>query len=244
MTSAEPHLAGDTVLQSAVLEDLATAVNYRRWLAGLAQPWLGDDPLEIGSGLGDYAAEWATGGTSITASEADHSRLGALRRRFAGDSRVQVRELAVPIAERGGHSAVVALNVLEHIDDDVGALRAFAGLVRPGGRVVLVVPAFPMLYSRFDAEIGHARRYRRQTLTCALTAAGLTVERLHHVNAVGLVAWFVGMRLLGRRPADGPALRLFDRVVPLLAAAERRRPPPFGQSLFAVASVRIPRGAA
>jgi hypothetical protein len=45
-------------VQSRVLEDLSKAVNYRRWLAGLAAPYLGDDPIEIGAGNGDYAVEW------------------------------------------------------------------------------------------------------------------------------------------------------------------------------------------
>jgi len=49
-----------------------------------------------------------------------------------------VRELAVPITEVGDHTAVVAINVLEHIEDDVAGLQTFAGLIRHGGRIVLV----------------------------------------------------------------------------------------------------------
>lgn len=228
---------GDTGLQSEVLEDLVEARNYRRWLVDLAVPHLGDDPLEIGSGLGHYAADWAAAGLPrFTASEADPGRLAELRARFGGHPLVRVRELAVPIQETAGHSAVVACNVLEHIPDDVGALQAFAGLVRPGGAVVLLVPAFPSAMSRFDLAIGHQRRYRAASLRAALQAAGLRVERLHHVNAVGLLAWYVMVKALRGRPQAGPALTAYDRgVVPWLRRLEARRPPPFGQSLFAVA---------
>ncbi|HEY0357523.1 MAG TPA: class I SAM-dependent methyltransferase [Mycobacteriales bacterium] len=227
---------GDTGLQSDVLEDLRTAVNYRRWLCSLGVPFFGDDVLEIGSGLGYYAADWADMGVRITASEADPARLAQLTETFAGDPRVRVRELAVPIEEEADYSTVVAYNVLEHIPDDVAALRAFRGLLRPGGAVVLVVPAFPGAMSRFDRAIGHQRRYTRAALSSALGQAGLHVERCHYVNAPGLLAWYVGMRLLGGRPKEGPLLSVWDRaVVPVERRIERYVRMPFGQSVFAVA---------
>jgi 2-polyprenyl-3-methyl-5-hydroxy-6-metoxy-1,4-benzoquinol methylase len=231
-----PVVAGDTHLQSEILEGLSEAVNYRRWLVSLATPWLGEDPLEIGSGTGDYAEEWAAQGVPLTASEADPMRLQLLRTRFDGDARVKVRELAVPLTEHAEHSAVVAYNVLEHIEDDVEALRAFGNLLRPGGRVVLIVPAFPIAMSRFDREIGHFRRYRVETLAQALSQAHLQVEALHYVNTLGLLAWIVLMRLLRQRPGAGPALRVYDGlVVPMLRRLEQGRKPLFGQSVFAVA---------
>lgn len=218
-----------------MLEDLSEAVNYRRWLAGLARPWLGDHPLEIGSGSGDYAEEWASAGSSFTASEAEPGRVAALRARFEGHPLVSVRELAVPIDEDADHSAVVAYNVLEHIPDDLGALRGMSRLVRPGGHVVLIVPAFPIAMSNFDREIGHQRRYRRAGLADLAARAGLDVVELHHVNAVGLFTWVVAVRLLRGRPKAGMALRTYDRVVPYLQWVEARRIPPFGQSLLLVA---------
>jgi SAM-dependent methyltransferase len=231
------HVEGDTGLQSEILEDLVEARNYRRWLVDLALPHLGDDPLEVGSGLGHYAADWAAAGVPRwTASEADPGRLAQLRQRFDGDPVVRVRELAVPIEETAEHSAVVAYNVLEHIPDDVGALRAFAGLLRPGGAVVLVVPAFPSAMSEFDRAIGHQRRYRRRTLRRAAEQAGLRLEVLHHVNVIGLLGWYVAVKALKGRPKAGLLLTVYDRgVVPWLRRVEARVRPPFGQSLFLVA---------
>ncbi len=223
-------------LQDDVLEDLAEATRYRRWLVELCAPHLGDDPLEVGSGRGDYAADWAAGGVPrFTASEADPGRLRALQERFADHPVVQVRHLAVPVVATGEHSAVVACNVLEHVPDDVEALRALGGLLRPGGRVVLVVPAFPSAMSAFDRAIGHHRRYRTASLRAVLECAGYQVERLHHVNSLGLLGWYVVVKGLGRRPSAGPLLTAYDRgVVPWLRRVESRRPPPFGQSLLAV----------
>jgi SAM-dependent methyltransferase len=230
---------GDSALQSVTLEDLSEAVRYRRWLVELALPELtgaAGPVLEVGSGTGDYAADWAARGVPITVSEADPTRLAGLRGRFAGESGVAVRELAVPIELEADYAAVVAVNVLEHVPDDVGALRSFGRLVRPGGRVVLLVPALPALMSRFDRAVGHQRRYRRAGLADTVQQAGLALDRLHFVNAAGVPAWFVGMRLLRMTPRAGVSLRLWDRgVVPIARRLESRRPPPFGQSLFAVA---------
>jgi SAM-dependent methyltransferase len=225
----------DHHVQSGVLEDLSEAVNYRHWLAGLAAPYLGDHPIEIGSGIGDYAAEWLQTVPKITVSETHEDRLKLLHERFVDDTRVEVRRLTLPANERGEYSAAVALNVLEHIRDHVGAVRSVTGMLRPGGRVVLIVPAFQFAMSRFDRTIGHERRYTRASAGEVLTAAGLEIEQLHYINPLGLMSWFVVCRLLGSFPRNGVMLRTYDRaVVPLARSLERRRHPPFGQSVFAV----------
>lgn len=228
-------VASDAQLQSDVLEDLATAKNYRRWIVELVEPWLGNDPIEVGSGLGDYAQEWASDGLHVTVSEADPARLAYLHRRFAGDANIAVRELTLPIDEHADHTAVVAINVLEHIEDDVDGLRAITRLVRPGGHVVVYVPAFMVAMSDFDRDIGHFRRYRRAELAEKFTHAGLSVEQIRYVNIIGLVAWTVLVRFAGRRPRQGLGLHVYDRfVIPVFRRLERRLSPPFGQSVFAV----------
>jgi SAM-dependent methyltransferase len=230
-------LTGDTKLQSEVLEDLSDAFRYRRWLAGMALPYLGDDPLEVGSGLGHYALEWLPSVRRFTATEADPARLVALKERLGNQPNVTVRELMLPAEDNGTHSAVVAFNVLEHIPDHVGALRGMAGLMRPGGKVVLLVPAFPSAMSRFDREIGHVQRYTRASLGAALTEAGLKIEVLHYVNPIGLLSWYVMVKGLRMTPRNGVMLRVYDRlVVPVARWMERRGGAPFGQSVFAIAS--------
>jgi SAM-dependent methyltransferase len=239
MEPEPPVVAGDTALQSVVLETLTEAVNYQAWVCELIRPHLGDDPVEIGSGLGDYAETWLAGGLPrITVSDADPARRKLLDDRFGDEPRVSVRDLDVFAPYEGNHSCVVATNVLEHIEDDIGALHAARRLLRPGGKVAIYVPAFPFAFSHFDRAIGHFRRYRRAGMRQTFTAAGLQVDTLHYVNAPGLLAWFVGMRLLRMTPRDGLTVRLWDRsVVPIARRIERRVHPPFGQSLLAIGSV-------
>ena len=238
-STPQTAVSGDSRLQSYTLESLASAVNYHRWLTDLVDPYLGSDPVEIGSGLGEYAAVWARDpGRRVTVSDADPSRLGVLVDRFADTDNVTVRQLDVFKPYAGTHSALVAMNVLEHIEDDVAALASAHTLLKPGGKVIMFVPAFPFAMSRFDRAVGHYRRYRKATLRDAYERAGLTVERLHYVNAPGLLAWFVGMRLLRMTPQDGLSVRVWDRVVvPVARRLESVVHPPFGQSLLAVGSV-------
>jgi SAM-dependent methyltransferase len=232
------QITGDQRVQEEVLEGLATAVNHRRWFVELALPYLGDNPIEIGSGLGDYAVEWAPHLQRFTATEADPDRLIALKERFSGDPNIEVREMLLPTTEHGDYSAAVSYNVLEHIEDHVGALRSMRNLVRPGGAIVLIVPAFQFAMGPADIATGHVRRYTKKTLRAALEEAGLEVEILHYANALGLIGYFMATKVFRLMPKEGPMVKLYDTLVlPVTKAAERLFRPPFGQSVFAVARV-------
>src|SRR5690349_22992175 len=101
-------ITGDQRIQSEVLEGLATAVNHRRWFVELALPYLGEDPIEVGSGLGDYALEWAPRFRRFTATEADPVRLVTLKERLAGLHNVAVRELLLPTEEVAEYTGAVS----------------------------------------------------------------------------------------------------------------------------------------
>ncbi len=233
-------VAGDSPLQSRVLESLTSIVNYQEWLTDLALPYLGDHPIELGSGNGDYAQRWLDLGVpAITVSELDASRLAGLQERFTNDTRVEVREIDVAQPAGRGYSALVAFNVLEHLEDDVAALRGACELVKADGQVVMFVPAFNFAYGRFDKQVGHFRRYTKASLRDAYENAGLEVVDIRYVNMPGLASWFVGVRLLRMTVSDSALVRLWDRVItPRARKFEAKRRPPFGQSLLAVGRVK------
>jgi hypothetical protein len=231
------ELRGDQREQEEVLEGLAEAVNHRRWFADIARPFLGDHPIEIGSGLGDYALEWAGDVSRFTCTEAEPGRLVALKDRMAAEAgNVDVRELHLPSEETAGHTGLVSYNVLEHIEDHVGALRSMANLVRPGAALVLIVPAFPIAMGKVDIATGHVRRYTKKTMAAALTEAGLQIEQLYYANMLGFFGYFVSAKLLGMAPRPGPLITAYDSVVlPFTRWTERHIRAPFGQSVVAVA---------
>lgn len=235
------RLRGNRQTQHVVLEALAECANHRRWFAEFARPYLGEHPVEVGSGLGDYALEWIPRVEKFTATEADPVLLGQLREVMAGYPTVTVRQLLLPTSERADHSCLVSYNVLEHIDDHVGALRSMARLVRPEGYIVLVCPAFQFAMSPVDIATGHVRRYTKKTMRRALTEAGLEVVQLRYANSLGLVCYYGWTSLLRRQPSMGGTISFYDRVVvPVVRFAERLtgNRPPFGQSVVAVARVK------
>ncbi len=155
---------------------------------------------------------------------------------------------------------VLALDVLEHLDDDAPAIAESARLLAPGGTLVVSVPAWPFLWSEHDEALGHKRRYRRADLGRRLAAAGLRVERVTYFNtflfpvalAYRLAGKWAGKRTLKgtsaahSRPPQSDTRRLGNRagaVLEAVFAAERlwigRLNAPFGVSLLAVA--RKPR---
>ena len=126
--------ASTTQLQRQVLETLTGARRYNDWLAELVLPHLGDDPLEVGAGIGTYSRIWLDHGVPrLTVSDVDGAAVAELERRFAPDARVTVSKLDLTAAPEASYSGLVALNVLEHLADDVAGLRGAARLVRTGG---------------------------------------------------------------------------------------------------------------
>lgn len=237
-----PEIRGNREIQCDVLVALAECRNHRKWFAGFAGPYLGDSPIEIGSGLGDYAREWIPLVSSFTATDADPALLLELKKAMAAYPQVAVRQVALPTAERAEHSCLIAYNVLEHIEEHVEALRSMARLVRGGGHIVLVCPAFPFAMSPVDIATGHVRRYTKRSMRAALAAAGLEIVEVRYANSVGLLCYYVFTSVLKRTPAEGGTMTFYDRlVVPVVRFLERIiARPPFGQSVLAVA--RVPAG--
>jgi ubiquinone/menaquinone biosynthesis C-methylase UbiE len=235
------QLLGDRQIQCDVLVALAECQNHRKWFASFAKPYLGEHPIEIGSGLGDYALEWIPSVEKFTATDADPKLLAGLKKNMARYPSVTVRQILLPTEDRADHSCLVSYNVLEHIEDHIGALQSMARLVRPEGYIVLVTPAFPFAMSPVDVATGHVRRYTKRTMRKALSAAGLEVVEVRYANSLGLICYYGFTSLLKKQPSTGGTMTFYDRlVVPVVRLLERMvgDRPPFGQSVVAVARVK------
>jgi len=208
----------------------------------MIEPHCGPSVLEVGAGLGEFAEE-LDGLERHVVTDVDPDAVASLAERFADHPEVETRvfdlaEGAIDLGKRV--SSVVAINVLEHLEDDTGALRALASMTEPGGRIVLWVPAYMQLYGEFDRAVGHVRRYTPATMSAAIRDAGLEPELVKPVNLLGALAWWVTVRRGGVETPNARLVRIYDRcVVPITRALERRITPPFGQSVLAVA--RVPR---
>jgi SAM-dependent methyltransferase len=154
---------------------------------------------------------------------------------------------ANPFEGQARFDLVVALDVLEHIEQDVESLRSLGACLAPGGRLLLTVPAYPWLYSGHDLIHHHRRRYTRRGLERVVAEAGLRVHRAGYFNALLLpvvVAVRLGSRWLRRAPASdahmpGPGVNaLLARLFGAESAVTRHVGFPAGLSLFLVAGAR------
>ena len=173
-------------------------------------------------------------------------------RAFASEkSGVEVRAGTLPDGipfERQSFDLVAALDILEHVDRDEESLLALRDQLRPGGSLLLTVPAYRALWSHHDERHHHKRRYVRGELIRKLRAAGYRDVRVTYFNAIlfpAIASVRLVRRLLDRRDGDDEALPPpgLNRLLKAIFASERhvigRLPSPLGVSLLAVAR-RVP----
>jgi SAM-dependent methyltransferase len=196
--------------------------------------------LELGCGTGNMLESLAEFGEAVGL-EPDEALVTVAR--AAG---LDVRRGALPdarVVPAGWPDVVLLLDVLEHLDDDAAALRAAAEMLRPGGALVITVPAYDWLWSGHDVVLGHRRRYTARRLRRRVEAAGFAVDHLSYFNTLLLPAVALARawkRLRGDRGHDlvrPPAVvnALLARVFGVEAAVVPRVPLPFGASLLLVA---------
>lgn len=226
-----------TTLEEFEFSALEKAVNYRRGIAREFREILRGRVLEAGAGVGQFTREILRfpGVEQLTALEPEARFL----RRLPEDPRLEaVAGTTAGLDRARVYDSVVSVNVLEHIGDDRGELARCFRLLKPGGRLGLLVPARPEIYAPIDRSFGHHRRYTPAVLRQKLEAAGFSVDRLHYFNFPGYFAWWLHFKCLGTTTFDARMVAWYDRwVVPLTLVVEQGGVrPPLGQSLVVLAT--------
>ena len=198
--------------------------------------------LEIGCGTGHNLAMLGRFG-HVDAIEIDPAaRTIAAQRlgREVGDAPLP----ALPGIARRTYDLIAVLDVIEHIEDDVAALRAMAKCLRPGGKILIAVPAHTWMWSAHDVVNHHHCRYSKATLKAAINQAGLKPDRLGYFNSLLFplaAAARVAGRVTGREDSDDsppakPLNMLFEAVFRLERHLVGRVPMTPGVSIVALAS--------
>lgn len=257
MSTANPEALGVEVQPDDAYFDLMAEVAETHWWYRARRAWLrqelgphlarGERAIDIGCGTGDAVATLAELGADPVAGTdlSEHVLEGVVRQEGAP---AVLRSLAeqLPFADRCA-ATLISMDVIEHLDDDVVALREYRRLLRPGATVLLTVPAYQWIWSEHDDRAAHRRRYSRQRLVVAVKAAGFEVDRVTY-----LFSFLVPLAAVVRKT---PLRRFFpatdeetsamhpaiEKVLALLATIERRIGAhvdlPFGLSILLVGHV-------
>ena len=175
-----------------ILESLESAHNYNDYLTRLIRESAeSTDLIDFGAGIGTFSKRLRTAGYNVTCVEPDPSQ-----RRRLEEQGFDTLENITGVADNSA-SFVFSLNVFEHIQDDVVALREIRQKLKPGGTLLIYVPAFACLWTSLDEKLCHYRRYTKATLRRLVEQEGFVVEDARYADSLGFIATFV-FRLLNK----------------------------------------------
>ena len=167
---------------------MAFAVNYHRWILDELEPWLGKEVVEVGAARGDVSAMLLESSLErLYSFEPAANLFPTLAAKLEGESRARafndfftVDSLPAPV------DTVVYVNVMEHIEDDRAEVAAAYAAIKPGGHLLVFVPALQWLYSPADRKVGHFRRYHKAALGNLARDAGFVGNVRHGCLAVAV----------------------------------------------------------
>ena len=212
----------DYVYEGEELDLFHHAANWKSYWGSRISPLVKGRVLDVGAGQGNNLPVLLDERcTSWTALEPDAhllartARLGAI----AQDPRVKLvagdTQMLLDQGQAGQFDAVIYIDVMEHIDDDLGEFQRAARLMASGGSLIVLSPAFQFLYSPFDKAIGHCRRYEKRTLL-RLQAEGVSLSEVYFLDSLGFMLSAANRWLLKQSMPTLKQIQFWDsRVIPV-----------------------------
>lgn len=231
-------------MKSAVyntLKTISASEKYNSWVYSHLKDYIHGTALDVGSGLGDIAQFYDTPSVKkiITIDHIDEM-VDYQNNRFAHNKKYQ--PLKVDISSNqiefclpaSSMDTITCVNTLEHIKDDIKALKNMHKLLKKTGRLVLLVPALPQIYGSLDSLVGHYRRYTKKSLHKTIRQTPFKITKQYYTNFFGIFTWFLAGRIFKQKSFDPRACQKLDKIVPILKALETKIKPPLGQSIVAI----------
>lgn len=208
--------------------------NLNRWMWSRIEPWVGERVLEAGCGAGTMTA-FLLSRQYVCGVDLNPQHLNELHKKFGNPDNLETFQANLEdprLREMASRNidTVVCLNVLEHVEDHAAALDNFHAVLRPGGRLALLVPAFQSLFGTLDVGLSHYRRYNRKELLALLETHNFRVVNHRYLNTFGMIGWWLNGKALKRDLLPSGQLNLYNRLVPLFMVFEDLTGPPCGLS--------------
>lgn len=215
------------------LDVMRAAPFYNKWLFSFFRPHLKGRILEAGAGTGTFSEYFSKSSSDFTAVDYNKEYINLLKKKYnAGFGDIQKGEF---FFKNKKFDTIVTLNVVEHIKDDITALKNFYELLNEGGKLLILVPAHKFAYSDIDKNLGHYRRYSTVDLSTKLKKAGFAVKESRYLNLLGLVGWFLSGKVFGKSQLETGQLSIFETISKPLLFLEKIVKMPVGLSVYIIA---------
>jgi SAM-dependent methyltransferase len=209
------------------LDAIAAADKFNQWMYQTIKPYCSGKILEIGSGIGNISKFFIDDKAIITLSDIRPVYCDVLKKKFPGADGVIEMNLTHPSFDAeysqflGKYDTVFALNVVEHIKDDEMAVKNCHKLLKPKGRLVILVPAYADLYNRFDRELEHFRRYTDKRLNNLLVSGNFTIQHSQYFNFMGIPGWYISGKLQKNKTIPKGQMSLYNKFVPVFKLVDK-----------------------
>lgn len=207
-----------------ILDAISSANNLNRWMYEIIKPYCSGKILEIGSGIGNISQFFLNEGFKILLSDVRENYCNILSQKFSNRANllgVKNIDLIHPAFEyqykellKQFHT-VFALNVIEHIEDDFLAIANAKELLKPGGTLIILVPAFQWMYNQLDKELYHLKRYNQEILSQLFIKNNIIVADKFYFNALAMLGWFISGKILKNRIIRKSQISFYNIIVPL-----------------------------
>lgn len=212
------------------LKVIAKADRFNRWMYDQIKPHLKGEILEIGSGIGNISKLVIESNHSITLSDYSKEYCVLLKENFSKNKNVRnviQIDLLHPdfdkkfSAYKEKFDCVFLLNVIEHIEDDKLSIRNCKYLLKPGGHLILLAPAYSWLFGTFDKQLGHFRRYTIKTMSELLQTQNFHISSGSYFNIAGIAGWFLFGKIFRRRMLGKGEMTAFNSIVPFAKLTDK-----------------------
>ncbi len=222
---------------------LSTADNYLKFQFEKIKPFFGKRIIEFGAGTGNLSRRIIKEKPEFLGLiEKEKTFCRELNKHFSGNNKVEILNFNL---ENIAHNynllkskkidTIIAVNVLEHIKNDLKCLTVSSRLIKERGKIIFIVPAGKLLYSELDKNYGHFRRYSKAMLKNYAQELNLSLIKNEYFNIFGWAGWLIFAKMLKVQKIHHTSLSLFNKLLPLLDKVESIIPKvPFGLSLIGV----------
>lgn len=227
----------------STLDNLSAADKLNDWMYETIQPYVKGKVLEIGSGIGNISARFVKNNVPLHVSDYSDHYCKLLREKFGSQPLIQdVYQIDLAAVDfevtyaalLGKFDTIFALNVVEHIENDGLAIANCKKLLAAGGHLIILVPAFQLLYNGFDKELEHFRRYTRHTLKELFREQRFEIIKSWYFNLAGILGWFVSGTILRKKTLPAGQLSFYNKLVPIFRIADKLTLNQLGLSVITV----------